>query len=72
MTIVHMSKKGRIVVPKRIRDRHGFGSRSAFAVVQTQSGALVFRPIRAAPKMDLVDHLLRFKGLEIPERRHFS
>jgi AbrB family looped-hinge helix DNA binding protein len=68
MTIVRMSEKGQIVVPKNIREEHGFGNGSAFAVVETKSGAIMFRPIKAAPKMDLVDHLLRLKGLDIPER----
>jgi hypothetical protein len=30
----------------------------------------VFRPVKTAPKMDLVDHLLQLKGLVIPERKH--
>lgn len=71
MTVVHMSEKGQIVVPKPIRDQRGFGNGSAFVVLETKSGALVFRPIKNRPKMDLVDHLLRLKGIEIPERKHF-
>jgi AbrB family looped-hinge helix DNA binding protein len=39
-----MSEKGQIVVPKEIRDRHGFGNGSAFAVLETKDGALSFRP----------------------------
>ena len=66
-----MSEKGQIVVPKNIRDEHGFGNGSAFAVLETKSGAITFRPVQTAPKMDLVDHLLRLKGLDIPERQHF-
>lgn len=70
MTIIHMSEKGQIVVPKNIRDEHGFGNGSAFAVLETKSGAIVFRPVKTAPKMDLVDHLLRLKGLQLAERKH--
>ena len=70
MTIVHMSEKGQIMVPKDIRDQHGFGDGSAFAVSETKSGSIVFRPVKTAPKMDLVDHLLRLKGVDIPERQH--
>jgi len=70
MTIIHMSEKGQIVVPKKIRDEHGFGNGSAFAVLETKGGAIVFRPVKGAPSMDLVDHLLRLKGLEITERQH--
>jgi AbrB family looped-hinge helix DNA binding protein len=69
MTVVHMSEKGQIVVPKEIRDQRGFGNGSAFAVVQTRSGAIVFRPILGKPKLDLVEHLLRLKGLDIPEMK---
>jgi AbrB family looped-hinge helix DNA binding protein len=65
-----MSEKGQIVMPKKIRDEHGFGNGSAFAVLETKSGAIVFRPVKTAPKMDLVDHLLRLKGLDIGERKH--
>lgn len=72
MTIVRMSEKGQIVVPKVIRDKRGFRNGSAFAVIQTRSGAIVFRPLKAEPKLDLVDHLLRFKGVDIPERKHMS
>jgi AbrB family looped-hinge helix DNA binding protein len=70
MNVVHMSEKGQIVVPKEIRDRRGFGNGSTFAVLETKTGALFFRPVQSEPKMDLVDHLLRLKGLEIPEM-HF-
>ena len=73
MTIVHMSEKGQIVVPKEIRDSRGFDNGSAFVVLETKSGALVFRPVAVAqPKLDLVDHLLKLKGLDIPEREHHS
>jgi len=68
MTIVHMSEKGQIVVPKNIRDARGFGNGSTFAVRHTKSGALVLLPVTAPPKKDLVDHLLEMKGLELPER----
>lgn len=62
-----MSEKGQIVVPKEIRDRHGFGNGSAFAVLETKDGALSFRPVSAKPKLDIIEHLKRLKGLEIPE-----
>jgi AbrB family looped-hinge helix DNA binding protein len=71
VTIVRMSEKGQIVVPKGIRDQHGFGNGSAFTVLETRGGSIVFRPVKTSPKKDLVDHLLGLKGLDIPERRHF-
>jgi AbrB family looped-hinge helix DNA binding protein len=67
-----MSEKGQIVVPKSIRDERGFKNGTAFAVLETKSGAVVFRPIKNPPKMDLVDHLLGLKGLDLPERHHHS
>jgi AbrB family looped-hinge helix DNA binding protein len=70
MTIVRMSEKGQIVVPKDIRDQRGFGNGSAFAVLETKSGSLIFRPIKTAPKLDLVDHLLSLKGIDIPQREN--
>jgi len=65
-----MSEKGQIVVPKEIRDQHGYGQGSVFAVLETKQGDLILRPMRTEPKMDLVDYLLRLKGLDIPEM-HF-
>ncbi len=67
-----MSEKGQIVVPKSIRDENGVRTGAAFSVSQTKSGAVVFRPLRRPPKMDLLDHLLAFKGLKISERKHLS
>ena len=66
MTVVQMSEKGQIVVPKEARDKHGFGKGSAFSFLETKSGHLVFRPVNLKPKLDLIAHLRKFKGLEIP------
>ena len=65
-----MSEKGQSVVPKEIRDQRGYRQGSVFAVLETKQGDLILRPMRTEPKQDLVDHLLRLKGLEIPEM-HF-
>jgi AbrB family looped-hinge helix DNA binding protein len=51
MTVVHMTEKGHIRVPKEIRDRRGFGNGSAFAVLETKAGALFFRPVQTEPKL---------------------
>ena len=67
MTIVRMSEKGQIVVPKSIRDQHGFGNGSAFAVRETKTGTLLLRPVRTKGRKDLVDFLLNLKGFEVPE-----
>ncbi len=66
MTVVRMSEKGQIVVPKQIRDEKGYGNGTAFSVTQSKSGALVFRPVRGKPKLSLIDHLRKFKGVKIP------
>jgi AbrB family looped-hinge helix DNA binding protein len=62
-----MSEKGQIVVPKPIRDEHGYRNGTAFSVVHTKSGALVIRPVNPTPKLSLIEHLKGFKGLEIPK-----
>ncbi len=65
MTIVHMDK-GRVTVPKETRDVRGFEDGTTFAFAETKSGALVFRPVNPRPKLTLVEHLKKFKGVEIP------
>ena len=70
MNVVEMSSNGRIVLPKEIRDRHGYDEGSAFAVIDRQDGSLLLRPVTAKPKLSLAEHLRRLKGLEIPEM-HF-
>jgi hypothetical protein len=42
----------------------------AFQFIEDAAGDLIFRPVKASPKRDLVDHLASLKGLEIPARRH--
>ena len=70
MTIVHMSEKGQVVVPKAARDELGLGLGSPLRFVLSKSGQLVFQPIHALPKKSLVSHLKALKGLELPERKH--
>lgn len=70
MAIVEMSSNGRIVVPKEIRERRKLADGAAFAVMETKSGAIIFRPINPHPKKSLREHLRGFEGLEIPEM-HF-
>ncbi len=69
MTIVHMSEKGQIVVPKEVRDKHGFGNGSVFAFLESRNGDLIFRPMKTEPKLTLIEHLRKFKGVEIPKLR---
>jgi AbrB family looped-hinge helix DNA binding protein len=72
MTVVHMSGKGQIVVPKESRSKRGFGHGSAFAFLETKDGDLVFRPVNEKPKKSLIEHLREFRGVEIPVRKHHS
>ncbi len=72
MTVVHMSEKGQIVVPKESRDKRGFGNGSAFAFLETKDGDLVFRPVNVKPKWTLIEHLRGFQGVEIPARKHYG
>ena len=72
MTIVHMSEKGQIVVPKEARDKRGFGLGSAFAFVEAKDGDLIFRPVNLKPKLSLIEHLKKFKGVDLPVRTHHS
>jgi AbrB family looped-hinge helix DNA binding protein len=62
-----MSQRGQLVVPKNIRDAHGFGPGSAFAIVQSKDGDLILRPVKSKPKLNLIDHVRKFKELEIPQ-----
>jgi AbrB family looped-hinge helix DNA binding protein len=74
MTVVTMSEKGQIVVPKEIRDHRGFDKGTSFAVSETRSGLVILRPVSATkPKVDFIEALRRtVKGIEIPERHHYS
>ncbi|MDR1432362.1 MAG: AbrB/MazE/SpoVT family DNA-binding domain-containing protein [Propionibacteriaceae bacterium] len=38
---VTMAEKGRVVVPARIRERHGWGQGSALVFVETDAGVLI-------------------------------
>ncbi len=70
MTVIHMSEKGQIVVPKEARDRHHLGPGSALIFVETRDGDLVFRPVNGTPKLTLIEHLRQSKGVETPKREH--
>jgi AbrB family looped-hinge helix DNA binding protein len=66
-----MSEKGQIIVPKEIREQHGYDKGSAFVIQQTRSGALVLRPVvTSRPKVNFIERLRRASaGVEIPEIR---
>lgn len=72
MTIVEMGTNGRIVLPRRLREQRGYDRGSIFALQETKSGRLILQPLDRKPKRTLLEHLMRFKGIQIPERKHFS
>jgi AbrB family looped-hinge helix DNA binding protein len=69
MTVVTMSEKGQIIVPKDIRDQHGWDKGSIFAVEQSRSGVVHLRPLtKRRPKVTFLEALRRaVAGVEIPE-----
>src|SRR5262252_4920092 len=40
-------------------------------IASRRSNSFCQRPVKNEPKLDLVDHLLQLKSIEIPERKHF-
>ena len=70
MDVLYMTEKGQITVPSAARERRKLGYKSTLAFFESASGDMILRPTKANPEMDLVEHLRRFKGVEIPERKH--
>lgn len=69
MTIVHMSEKGQLVVPKPARTKRGLGLGSPLEFIDGEGGDLIFRPVKTKPALDLVDHLKALRGTDIPSRK---
>jgi AbrB family looped-hinge helix DNA binding protein len=72
MTVVHMSEKGQITVPKEARDKRGLSCGSTLLFIETARGDLLFRPIKKVPEKDLVDYLDELQGLDLEtgDRKH--
>jgi bifunctional DNA-binding transcriptional regulator/antitoxin component of YhaV-PrlF toxin-antitoxin module len=70
MEVLYMSEKGQVTVPRAARERRKLGYKSTLAFFESASGDMILRPTKANPEVDLVDHLRRFEGVEIPEREH--
>ena len=62
-----MTDKGQVTIPKKARDKKGYGPGTAFVYVETSNSDIIFRPVNSRPKMSLIARLKRLKGLEIPE-----
>lgn len=67
-----MTEKGQVTVPSEVRARRKLGYKSTLAFFESASGDMILRPSKGDPELDLVDHLRRFKGMKIPERKHMS
>ena len=62
--IVKIDKAGRIVVPKRLRDRHGFKANAAVEAIEQPDGVLL-RVAAQPPAMIKIDGLWVHQG--VPE-----
>ncbi len=70
MEVLYMKKKGQVTIPSAVQARRNLGYKSTLVFLESASGDMILRPSKANPELDLVDHLRRFKMLEIPERQH--
>ena len=61
--------KGRVTIPKECRNRHGLEDGSTLLFLETKSGSLVLKPVKSKPELSLVEHLKRFKGVQIPKSK---
>ena len=66
MNAVLYMDKGRVTIPKDFRDRRGLADGDTLLFLETKSGEMILRPLKARPELTLVQHLKRFKGVEIP------
>lgn len=58
--------KGRVTIPKDYRDRRGLADGDTMLFIETKSGEVILKPVNAKPELTLIQHLKRFKGVEIP------
>jgi bifunctional DNA-binding transcriptional regulator/antitoxin component of YhaV-PrlF toxin-antitoxin module len=61
-----------VTIPKDSRTRHGLENGDAMLFLETKSGDMVLRPVKAEPEMSLLEHLRQFRGVEIPEIKFHS
>ena len=62
-----ISTRGRIVIPKAVRERQKIRTGEDFLVSELSNGDILLRRTRArAPKKSLVWHLRQLQGLQIP------
>lgn len=61
-----MTEKGQVTVPSESRAKHGLGAGSRLMFIESKSGVMVLKPMKDKPELTLVEHLMRFKGVELP------
>lgn len=66
MEVLYMTEKGQVTVPSESRAKHGLGAGSRLLFIESKSGAMVLKPMKDKPELTLVEHLTRFKGVELP------
>ena len=69
MEVLYMTEKGQVTVPIASRAKHRLGAGSRLLFMETKSGAMVLKAIKDQPALTLVEHLARFKGVELPEHK---
>jgi AbrB family looped-hinge helix DNA binding protein len=57
-----MSSKGQIVIPKSVRDRHGWGDGTPFDVVDTPQGVLLRAPSPKKEALTIDEALARIRS----------
>ena len=67
MELLYMTEKGQVTVPRDSRSKHGLGEGSQLLFMETKSGVMVLKPVKEKPELTLVEHLTRFKGVELPQ-----
>ena len=66
MTTTKLSSKGQIVIPKDVREAHGWNEGDEFAVEETRDG-VVLRLVRRVPRTQL-DEVVGCAGYEGPAK----
>jgi AbrB family looped-hinge helix DNA binding protein len=66
MTTTRLSTKGQLILPKEVRDRHGWEAGTVLEVVE-RGDAVLIRPVEALPETRLED-LLGCTGYRGPAR----
>jgi AbrB family looped-hinge helix DNA binding protein len=57
-----MSSKGQVVIPKSVRDRHGWGDGTPFDVVDTPQGVLLRPPTSKKGSLTMDEALARIRS----------